>query len=144
MKNENKTQESPHGDSGISYRYDGKMDAECLQLCDAMNLVPGIETRLSCCGHGEHPYRIWFVAECLEALPELLMWFHHLNCGYDGWKVIAIPDCFGCSVLFMVEGPIGEEAYKQADEIAKHIEAYQHSLTCDDVDTFSTEGATAQ
>jgi hypothetical protein len=128
----------------MSHRYDGKMDTECLQLCDAMNLVPGIETVLSCCGHGEHPYRIWFVAESIDALSELLMWFHHLNCGYDGWNVIAEPDCFGCSVLFMVQGPIGEEAYKQADEIAKHIEAYQHSLTCDDVDTFSTKDATAQ
>jgi hypothetical protein len=122
MKNENhnKTKKDHVESGGVLDRYDGKMDAECLR--DAMNLVPGIETCLSCCGHGEHPYRVWFRAESIDALPELLMWFHHLNCGYDGWKVIAVPDCFCCSVIFMIEGPIGEEAYKQADEIAKLIE----------------------
>ena len=124
MKNENhnKTKKDHVESGGVLDRYDGRMDAECLQLCDAMNLVPGIETCLSCCGHGELPYAVWFTAESIDALPELLMWFHHLNCGYDGWKVIAVPDCFGCSVIFMIEGPIGEEAYKQADEIAKLIE----------------------
>lgn len=40
------------------------LDPEVVELVEAMNALPGIETYCSCCGHGERPFRIWFrVAE---------------------------------------------------------------------------------
>ena len=41
-------------------KYDGLMDEECIDLCDAMNSLPGIVTINSCCGHGLNPYSIFF------------------------------------------------------------------------------------
>jgi hypothetical protein len=43
-------------------RYKGKMDAEVVSLCDALNACPGIITFESCCGHGKDPFSIYFYA----------------------------------------------------------------------------------
>lgn len=32
----------------------------CARLCEAMNLLPGIQTTESCCGHGKSPFRVFF------------------------------------------------------------------------------------
>src|SRR6266513_1094193 len=122
MNTPNKTPTNVH-------RCSGTVDFECQPLCEAMNTVPGIETLQGCCGHDEWPYHIWFEAESLEALPPLLYWFDSCHCGYPGWYVIALTDCACAPVRFMVEGQIGEEAYKQADAIAKLIEDDNGRLT---------------
>lgn len=44
------------------------MDAECVDLCDALNSMKGVTTNESCCGHNHQPYRIWFCADSLEPL----------------------------------------------------------------------------
>jgi len=97
------------------------MDAECVALCEAMNLVPGIRTTESCCGHNEHEYRVFFNTESLEALPPLLYWFDGCHSGCYGWKVIVRTDC-GCSpAYFYVEGPTGQRSYDDAKIIAERI-----------------------
>ena len=98
------------------------MDQECIELCNAMNLMPGIATVESCCGHGDHPYHIWFWAEDIGCLPDLLYWFDSCHCGYQGWCVKVKTDCAKRPATFYVEGPVGEEAYTQALEIARLIE----------------------
>ena len=40
---------------------DEQLDPEVVALCEALNTLPGIETVSSCCGHGQRPYRIWFI-----------------------------------------------------------------------------------
>jgi len=101
--------------------FQGDMDPECIELCKAMNLVPGIETSESCCGHGHWPYRIWFWADDLECLPNLLYWFDGCHCGSYDWNVIVRTDCGKSPVTFRVEGPKGEEAHVQSVEIAALI-----------------------
>jgi len=44
-----------------------------------------------------------------------------------------LTDCACSPVRFMVEGPIGEEAYKQANAIAKLIEDDNPRLTLSDL-----------
>ena len=44
------------------------MDAECVDLCDALNSIKGITTNESCCGHNYQPYSIWFTCDSLEPL----------------------------------------------------------------------------
>ena len=97
------------------------MDEEVIALCSAMNTVKGIETIESCCGHGERPFHIWFWADDLECLPGLLYWFDGYNSGCYGWQVIVHTDCAMSPVTFMVEGPVGEQAYDDAWQIAKRI-----------------------
>jgi len=40
--------------------YDGEMDRECIDLCDELNKLPGVETVSSCCGHLKNRYMIFF------------------------------------------------------------------------------------
>lgn len=35
------------------------LDSACLNLCIALNALPGIKTTTSCCGHGREPFRVW-------------------------------------------------------------------------------------
>jgi hypothetical protein len=87
-----------------------------------MNNIPGIYTVESCCGHDATKYHIWFRAKRLKYLPRLLYYFDGCHCGYYGWRIIAKTDCGMSPVFFLVEGPIGEEAYKQANHIAELLE----------------------
>jgi len=100
-------------------KYEGEMDKECLALCDALNRVPGIRTAASCCGHGKGDYHIWFVADSLEALPDVLYWFDGCHCGFYNWRVEVTTDCAKHPVHFMVTG-VGEpeNLYGQAAKIA--------------------------
>jgi len=49
-------------------RGNGWMDAECVDLCDAINSMRGLETVESCCGHNHQPYRIFFKCHSIPAL----------------------------------------------------------------------------
>ena len=102
-------------------KYDEFMDKECIKLCDAINLIPGIKTIESCCGHGKGPYRIFFKAESLDALPDILYCIDGCHTGEYGWKVDVGTDCCKSPATFCIEGPVGESAYKAADVIADFI-----------------------
>jgi hypothetical protein len=95
------------------------LDPEVLGLCQAMNAFPGIFTIGSCCGHGREPFRIWFKAESLEALPDLLFLFDDCHTGLPGRRVLAVTDCGAGPVAFVAEGPTGSAAYEAAEGIAK-------------------------
>ena len=111
------------------------MDKECVSLCESVNLLLGIETCESCCGHGEHEFRIWFEAEDLEDLPSLLYWLDSCHCGFRGWLVIATTDCAMRPVIFLIEGPIGEQAYTEADEIAGLITGWVEEMEKEEGDS---------
>jgi hypothetical protein len=97
-------------------KYDGRMDPECMALCDALNALPGISTFESCCGHGEHPFRIWFFAERVSDLKPAIEHWHHLD--YE-WRIeVAHVDC-PYRVVFMLEGPARPTA---GDELVSRIE----------------------
>ncbi len=97
------------------------IDPECRTLCEAMNGLSGIRTFASCCGHNEHPFRIFFSAESLEALPPVAYWFARCHSGVKGWGIIAHTDCGMAPISFIAEGPVGD--YAGAEKIAAVIEA---------------------
>jgi hypothetical protein len=43
-------------------------DKDCIDLCKALNRIPGIMTTESCCGHGKTEYHIFLQAKSLEGL----------------------------------------------------------------------------
>jgi len=100
------------------------IDKECVELCKAMNLFPGIQTVESCCGHGKDSYRIWFIPKSLSCLPELLYWFDGCHCGLYGWKCIVTTDCGMSPASFKIEGPIGKQGYDESIEIAQLMEDF--------------------
>ena len=92
------------------------IDAEVVTLCEAMNRLPGIDTTESCCGHGREPFRIFFVAASLEALPPVVEAVDSCHSGVRGWDVIATTHCAMSPVQFLLEGPKGD--YRGADRLA--------------------------
>ncbi len=98
-------------------KYDGKMDKECIALCDAINTFAGIRTILSCCGHGRQPFLIWFIARSLAALLPLLGCLR----GYDGWRCEVETDDSVSIARFIIEGPVGRQAYRDANDMAKRM-----------------------
>jgi len=108
------------------------MDVECVVLCDAINLYsPKIMTVESCCGHGERPYKIWLhiKPEGLAELPHILYYLDTCHTGRAGWSCEVYTDCAMSPVTFKITGPIGEQAYEDALEIARLIrEDYLETL----------------
>ena len=56
----------------------------------------------SCCGHGEHPFRIWFKVKSLENLPILLYYCDSCHVGFN-WDCTVQTDCGMSPVTFMLE-----------------------------------------
>ena len=100
-----------------------KIDIECQALCDAVNLIQGLMTVESCCGHGNTPFHIYFRCDSLKNLPDLLYWLDGCHSGFYGWKCYVKTDCAKGPPVFCIEGPIG--AFIEAEEIAKLIKADQ-------------------
>ena len=92
--------------------YDGRMDPECVALCNALNALPGIQTFESCCGHGEHPFWIFFFSAKKQDLEPVLKALDHR------WQVlVSHVDC-PYRVVFLLEGPIDPKA---GDELAEYV-----------------------
>ena len=47
------------------------MDKECIELCNILNILPGVTTFESCCGHCKHQYYIWFFCNSIDTLSRL-------------------------------------------------------------------------
>lgn len=101
--------------------YDENMDIECIPLCDALNALPGITTTESCCGHGKEPFRIWFRANSLGDLPALAYRFSPCHSGCYGWKITMHTDCSMSPVQFLIEHPLSDTCYEEANKIAALI-----------------------
>lgn len=96
-----------------------EIDKECVKLCQAMNLMPGVRTVESCCGHQHKPYQVWFKVKRLTYLPKLIYYFDGCHCGYYGWSITVKTDCSMSPAVFCVNGPIGDSAYRESEEIAE-------------------------
>ena len=100
------------------------IDRECISLCNAINRFKGLRTIESCCGHNKYPYHIWFKASNFKSLPPMLYYLDICHCGRGGWSVIVYTDCAMSSVIFMIEGPVGEVGYKDSEYIAGLMNEY--------------------
>jgi hypothetical protein len=103
------------------------MDSECVALCEAINLYsPNIRTIESCCGHGERPYKIWLrvAPKGLADLPDILYYFDSCHSGRPGWRCTVYTDCAMSPVVFQIKGPVGDQAYEDAEAISGLIKAH--------------------
>lgn len=129
----------------FEYSYEGKMDNEVLELCNAMNSLPGIYTIESCCGHGNDAFRIWFKVESKtqEGLFFLVRCTDRRYWEYGNlWKIeLSVGDMFyneknpslvpygtfdlpnELPIIFMLHSGIvmGEDAYKQAKSLVENM-----------------------
>lgn len=44
------------------------IDRECIDICDVLNTLPGLETTESCCGHYKDKFRVWFDCDDFSTL----------------------------------------------------------------------------
>ena len=110
--------------------YDEYMDKECLELCDAMNALPGIRTNESCCGHSGGPFDIFFRVDAknnkglffLTRCVDRRYWKY----GYL-WKIqLSVGDLYNNGILpieyILTSNPIvGEDAYAQAKSLVENM-----------------------
>lgn len=108
--------------------YPGDIDDECIELCVALNNIPGIRTDESCSGHGTEPYKIFisvtdlrglfFLARCVDRR----YWrYGHL------WKFdISVADVYEDGILPTVftlhsDKVVGDDAYEHALDLIENI-----------------------
>lgn len=86
--------------------YNETMDFDCIELCNTLNSLPGIETFESCCGHGKTPYHIWFTTKDLDSLYVPTISCYRMYCGCLGWEIKVCHNESTERVCFLLEGPI--------------------------------------
>ncbi|MBR4404932.1 MAG: hypothetical protein IKW84_08990 [Bacteroidaceae bacterium] len=101
--------------------YDGFMDKECIEVCNALNKLPGVETTESCCGHCKNPYRIWFKSVNTYSLGVIARAFDRR---YSGTNIVfsikvETNDAGDCPMYsFMIES---KSAYSNESEMKEDI-----------------------
>lgn len=116
---------------GVKWHAPSDMDPECVNLCEAMNLLPGIKTTESCCGHGKASYCIWFRVADFSGRGFITL--ARVTCPryYEGdWRlVISHGDLRRTLTGFVLEGAAGPDRYQAAETLAKHIRSHLDGTT---------------
>lgn len=109
-------------------KYDSFMDPECVELCDALNSIPGILTEASCCGHEKYRFSVWFKVTDMSALFIIGRITSRNYMPAPQWKcrVEVIDSDKQNPVRFHLSSgkTKGKKAYKQASEMAEIIRRY--------------------
>jgi hypothetical protein len=104
------------------------IDSECVDLCRALNSIPGIGTLESCCGHGRGSFSVWFYAESFEGLFIIgrVLDRRYGSPDWFNWKCTVACCDYDMMPMFNIDsgGVVGEDAYSQSKEIAYNI--YDH------------------
>lgn len=109
-------------------KYDDRMDPECIAICDAINLIPGIRTVDSCCGHGKFPFSVYMYAD--DARYTAIILFYVME---HRWNMRLRTDCTMYPPYIVLDSEeVGEKAYEQASDIAEDITAFMNDFEGDD------------
>lgn len=109
--------------------YGDDMDIECIDLCDALNAIPGIATMESCCGHGSHQFMVFFRVTDQKGLFFLTrcvdrrywkygyLWKIELSVGDSIYEDGNLPTTY-----LLHSGPmVGEDSYDQAKSLINNL-----------------------
>jgi hypothetical protein len=99
----------------MTYNSRNAVDKECQELVAAIDAVPGIKTRESCCEHGQAHFWIWFQIDSGEYFTRLLRCIDG-NKHHHKWRVVV--KAGKDRPHYHLEGPRGEPAYEEALELA--------------------------
>jgi hypothetical protein len=102
-----------------STRDGDRMDVECIPLCDVLNLLDGVGTISSCCGHGYAPFRVYFVVGGLECLKPILTLIDESPL----WSMRVSMATGNMETYFILDGPTGDKGFSAANELASLIES---------------------
>src|ERR1700677_1998355 len=91
---------TPNAQAAFERDYVPDMDWECINICNALNELPGIQTTESCCGHGDHRFRVFFRAQTIGDLLPIVQ----CSSSSDWWVETRWTNGNN-TVLHMLEGP---------------------------------------
>ena len=109
--------------------YPPDMDNELVELCDAVNCLPGIVTSCSCSGHNDKPTEIYFRVHDPQGIFFLARCVSRRYWKYgDVWHIIVSDVCDGLSAggfaeaCYILESEhTGEKAYEEAHSLVQNI-----------------------
>ncbi len=117
-------------------KHDGRMDKDVIELCEAINALPALQTIESCSGHGRTPFSIFFKCDgtSMEGLFFLTrcidrryfqhghLWSINLSVG-DTVRNNILPTLFDLQSinLWSEEKIKGKKAYKQAGDLVENM-----------------------
>lgn len=110
------------------------MDEHCVELCDALNALPGIETTQSCEGHGKDSFRVYFDVDRSVSPPEGLFFLARCT-SHNYWRYghlwsieLRSADCGHDELpLYYVlhsGDVVGDEAYRQAASLVANLNSH--------------------
>ena len=96
------------------------MDKECIELCEKLNTLEGVETSGSCCGHLRERYMIFFYCNNFVTLGKL---FRCVNRNYsDGkWELLVDGSDHHPSYLFWLRSKKPFKSYKSMEKSIKRL-----------------------
>jgi len=105
------------------------MDSETANLCEAMNVLPGITTIESCCGQGENSVDVWFMVDGSMRGLFFLTWCVDIRYWKHGcsWSIsLSVGDTMHGDVLPTIfrlsSGDVrGQEACRQASDLVRNL-----------------------
>ncbi len=112
------------------------MDPEVVELCYALNSIPGIQTMSSCSGHNEKPISImfdcndfkglFFLVRCIDRRYSKYPWLLELWCGdtaEEGYTatVFWLRSIHPCMRNGHHQEAVGQEAYDQAQYLIENM-----------------------
>ena len=105
-------------------KYDEYMDKECIEVCDLLNLYPGVKIFESCCGHLKEAYMVFFKCNNFVSLGKL---FRCVNRNYSsGQFEILVDGCdtYPCCCFWLRS----KEVFKTEEEMNKALEDLKENL----------------
>lgn len=117
--------------------YPSHMDHECIELCDAINLFPGIRTIGSCCGHGVRFFSVELTLtdEGAAAQHPLMRNFKYEREAWQGtelysadslapgWSLHISKPKWSEKTFLTLWGPRGQKGYDSSHKLAALIRA---------------------
>lgn len=97
-----------------------EMDKECVELCQKLNSLKGVETWESCCGHLKDLYMIFFFCNDFITLAKLA---RSVNRNYsDGrWEIVVDDSDHYPSYLFWLRSKKPFRSYKAMEKSIKSL-----------------------
>lgn len=127
--------------------YDGNMDKECIPICDALNSIPDVLTKESCCGHCKDRFMIFLTCDNPHSLAIIARVFDRRYIGTSQpWHIELQTKDSGAYYYFIhseTKYDSEEVMMKDVNQIIENIEYWcddkfaSHFKGCDDKPTLA-------
>ena len=94
------------------------IDAECIDICNALNRLPDTETFESCCGHLKNRFSVWFFCYNIDVLSRLGRAVER-NYSDNKWEIVVDSSDTHPRGVFWLRS---KEPFKTKDEMVESVD----------------------